>query len=225
MGRVMFGGGKVGMKTPLNGLFLNTIAEGSIVKLNENGSPAEFYVAKHDYESTLNGTGRTLLVRKDCYDMQVWHSVNGRNPYANNDIDTWLNGTYKSVLDTNVQSAIASTKFYYTPGDGNTTVGTLSRAVFMLSHTEYGYAYTGANVEGSTLSIANILKVAYFNGGATNHWTRSPYTGNNSRAWRMTSSGEPSHASTTNSHGSRPCFTLPSNSLFDKKTLMFKGVA
>ena len=33
---------------------------GNIVKINENNSPIEFYVAKHDYESELNGTGRTL---------------------------------------------------------------------------------------------------------------------------------------------------------------------
>ena len=39
---------------------------GTLVKLNENGTPAEFYVACHNYEAGLNGNGRTLVVRKDC---------------------------------------------------------------------------------------------------------------------------------------------------------------
>ena len=47
---------------------LSDMEEGALVKLKESGSPVEFYVAKHDYESELNGSGRTLLVRKDCYD-------------------------------------------------------------------------------------------------------------------------------------------------------------
>ena len=34
---------------------------GSIVKLKENGVLVDFYVAKHDYENGLNGSGRTLL--------------------------------------------------------------------------------------------------------------------------------------------------------------------
>ena len=30
---------------------LGQVAVGTLVKLNENGSPVKFYVAKHDYES------------------------------------------------------------------------------------------------------------------------------------------------------------------------------
>ena len=48
--------------------------EGSIIKINENGSPVEFYIAKHNYESALNGLGRTLVVRKDCYSTRKWQS-------------------------------------------------------------------------------------------------------------------------------------------------------
>lgn len=47
---------------------LSDIPEGTLVKINESGSPVEFYVAKHDYETGLNGAGRTLLVRRYCYD-------------------------------------------------------------------------------------------------------------------------------------------------------------
>ena len=51
-----------------SGIPLSDYEEGDIIKLNEGGSPVEFYVSKHDYESGLNGSGRTLVVRKDTYD-------------------------------------------------------------------------------------------------------------------------------------------------------------
>ena len=39
------------------GTMLSDFEEGALVKLNENGSPVEFYVTKHDYEPDLNGAG------------------------------------------------------------------------------------------------------------------------------------------------------------------------
>lgn len=54
------------------GIPLSTITPGAILYLNESGSPVPFYIAKHDYESGLNGAGRTLVVRKDCYDRRVF---------------------------------------------------------------------------------------------------------------------------------------------------------
>ena len=40
---------------------LGNKSTGSIIKLKENGTLVDFYVAKHDYESSLNGAGRTLV--------------------------------------------------------------------------------------------------------------------------------------------------------------------
>lgn len=120
---------------------------GSIIKLKENGVLVDFYVAKHDYENGLNGSGRTLVVRKDCYDTRQWHGSKV-NAYASSAIDTWLNGTYKNLLDADIQSVIGTTKFYYTPGNGNTTVTTLSRAIFLLSGTEWGQSHTYMKTEG-----------------------------------------------------------------------------
>ena len=97
---------------------------GSIVKLKENGVLVDFYVAKHDYENGLNGSGRTLVVRKDCYDTRQWHTSNV-NAYATSAIDTWLNSTYKNLLDADIRGVIGTTKIKYTPGNGNTTVGVL----------------------------------------------------------------------------------------------------
>ena len=148
---------------------------GSIVKLKENGVLVDFYVAKHDYENGLNGSGRTLVVRKDCYDTRQWHTSNV-NAYATSAIDTWLNSTYKNLLDADIRGVIGTTKIKYTPGNGNTTVGTLERAIFLLSVTELGRSASYANTEGTALSIASSLQIAYLNGSAVVQWTRSPRT-------------------------------------------------
>ena len=163
------------------GMPLSDYEEGDLIKLNESGSPVEFYVAKHDYESGLNGAGRTLVVRKDCYDNRAWDSGNV-NAYASSDLDTWFNGTYKALLDPAIQTAIGATKFYYTPGNGNNTVGTLERAIFALSATELGRSASWFNVEGSALPIASTLQVAHLNGSPNTQWARPPYTRNTSSA-------------------------------------------
>ena len=116
---------------------LGNKAVGSIIQLKENGKLVSFYVAKHNYENGLNGMGRTLVVRKDCYDNRQWHSSNV-NAYASSAIDSWLNSTYKNLLDADIRGVIGTTKFKYTPGNGNNTVGTLQRAIFLLSGTELG---------------------------------------------------------------------------------------
>ena len=54
-----------------SGIPLSDYEEGALIKLNEGGSPVEFYVSKHDYESGLNGAERTLVVRKAVYDNRV----------------------------------------------------------------------------------------------------------------------------------------------------------
>ena len=182
---------------------------GSIVKLKENGVLVDFYVAKHDYENGLNGSGRTLVVRKDCYDTRQWHTSNV-NAYATSAIDTWLNSTYKNLLDADIRGVIGTTKIKYTPGNGNTAVGTLERAIFLLSVTELGRSASYANTEGTALSIASSLQIAYLNGSAVVQWTRSPYTGGTGSAYYLGTNGGVSNRSCSNTDGSRPAFTLPS---------------
>ena len=182
---------------------------GSIVKLKENGVLVDFYVAKHDYENGLNGSGRTLVVRKDCYDTRQWHTSNV-NAYATSAIDTWLNSTYKNLLDADIRGVIGTTKIKYTPGNGNTTVGTLERAIFLLSVTELGRSASYANTEGTALSIASSLQIAYLNGSAVVQWTRSPYTNNTNYAYYLNTNGNVGGNYCNDTRGSRPAFTLPS---------------
>ena len=191
------------------GTKVGTLLVGSIIKLNENGSLVEFYVAKHDYENGLNGNGRTLIVRKDCYDTRTFSSSN--NAYANSSLDSWLCNTYLTLLDADIQVAIGTTKFYYTPGNGNTTVTTLQRAVFQLSLTELGKSDTSAKKEGSALPIASTLQIAYRNGSAVTQWTRTPNTSGSSRVCFLGTNGYVNNYYYSYSVGSRPAFTLPSD--------------
>lgn len=188
---------------------LGQVAVGTLVKLNENGSPVKFYVAKHDYESGLNGAGRTLLVRKDVYEQLRWNN-SSVNTYASSEVDNRLNSTYKSVLDGEVQELIGTTKIQYTPGNGNWAVGTLERAVFLLSLTELGKSRTTyANVEGSALPIASTLIRVLFGGGPFTQWTRTPNTSSGTSVWALQITGDEGTFGTIDTAGVRPVFTLP----------------
>ena len=208
---------------PIKGILLSDIAEGSIVKLNENNSPVEFYVTKHNYESALNGLGRTLLVRKNSYDKRPWNNTDVNN-YATSTIDSFMNGSYKNLFDEKTKSAIGTTKLYYTPGNGNTTITTLERSIFLLSWYELGETMF-CNNEGTPLSIASTLLNV-----SSPFWTRSPRISNTSDvAYKGKSvAGTTKATATTTSYGDltcKPCFTLPSTAVFDETTMLLKGVA
>ena len=196
------------MRIPFSsGVPLSTTTPGEILMLNEGGSLVPFYIAKHDYESGLNGAGRTLLVRKDCSD-EVKFSDRS-NTYANKNLDTWLCNTYLKRLDADIQTIVNTTTFYYTKGGSNHTVTTLQRAVFQLSLTELGKTDDGANTEGTALPIASTLQIAYLNGSSINQWTRTPWNGGSTQAYYIRKDGDYAYSGCSNYIGSRPAFTLP----------------
>lgn len=154
---------------------LGQVAVGTIVKLNENGSPVEFIVGRQNYESGLNGNGRTLLIRIGSNYTMQWGPSSMSDPlYAASTVDTWLNTAYKAMLDAPIQEAIATTKFYYTPS-GGASRSTLERAVFLGSATEFGFSnspngYVTFNTEGSPLPENIVDKIQY----PPESWTRTP---------------------------------------------------
>lgn len=182
---------------------------GTIVRLKENGVPQEFYVAKHGYPT--DGNGRTLLVRRYIYDTRQWHTSNV-NAYASCALDSWFNNTYYNLLDADIRAQIAAVAIPYTPGNGNNSVTTLSRKVFALSVTELGRTASWANVEGSALSIASTLQIAYnSSGSAVVQWTRSPGADGTYSGCCLNTNGIVSNSLCANTDGARPAFTLPSN--------------
>ena len=196
--------------TPIAGTPLSQLTEGTIIKINENGTPVEFYLAKHSYEPSLNGEGRELLVRKDIHSKVVWNS-SGVIVYAGSTIDTWQNRTYKSTLSGAVQSLIGTTSFYSSVS-GNSEVAPLERAVFSLAEHEL-YNSGGSIVEGSLLPIANTLKFANYNGSPANWYTRTPYPPY--EVTEMHTDGKGWSHSPLQASGVRPCFTLPATAFVD----------
>ena len=188
---------------------LSTVQEGDILQLKENNKLTEFYVAKINYEQSLNGAGRVLLVRKDCYNEQEWNGSRN-NKYDISDIDEWLNGTYKNTLDVNVQASLSTTKFPYTIGGTDFDVSTLERAVFLLSLTELGKSDSDTNVEGTALPIASTLQIAHLDGEANSQWTRSPWTPNAYYVVLLDRNGNVDQAYCNTTEGVRPAFTLSS---------------
>lgn len=187
---------------------LSQIPEGEIIFLNEGGKATEFYVAKQNYEIGLNGTGRTLLVRKECYNQRQWHTSDV-NAWANCNLLSWLNSTYKSSLDTDIQMFMGTTKYYYTLGNGNNTVSIRSDSVFLLSMTELGFKGRLIGTEGSALSISNQLRIAYQNGAPTTQLSRSPSLNDSLYIWGVYKNGFENIRNCSYSAGVRPIFTLP----------------
>ena len=186
------------------GIPLSTITPGAILYLNESGSPVPFYIAKHDYESGLNGAGRTLVVRKDCYKMSTFGKSNN---YETSFINDNLQNTWPKLLDNNIQTLMGTTKFYhYKNGSGMIT---LDRAAFQLSLTELGSADSAAAKEGTTLPIANMLKIANINGQSTGQWTRTHNLADYVHVFAFESSGKSMGFKYSNSFGVRPAFPLP----------------
>lgn len=204
--------------TPIAGTPLSQLAEGTLIKIQENGALVEFYVAKQNYEEGLNGAGRALCVRKDVFDYRRWNDTEV-NTWANSSMLSWLNSGYKMMLGTNVQKMIATTTYRYTPGNGDKSVTTRADAVFLMSLTELGKSALYVNTEGSALPIAAILQTIPKPGpNQDGQWTRSPNTQYNSAAVNLGYTGlvSTNNYVTTDHYASRPCFTLPATALVDQ---------
>lgn len=195
-------------------LQISDYPEGSVIKINENGTPIEFYIAKHNYEPTLNGTGRTLVVRKDVYDQHVWRDpTSSYLGYEDSTIDAWLNNTYKTLFDSATQALIGTTDFRVY------STSIVKRSIFLLSVAELaGPGYISG--EGDKLNIADMLQIAYKDGVATTQWTRSISTADRERAHYLHSNGSVMTDKTDFTNGSRPCFTLPANTKVDANGLI-----
>lgn len=201
-----------GASTPLSQL-----AEGTLIKILENGSPVEFYLAKHNYESGLNGQGRELVVRKDVYQNRQWNTSD-RNAWGGSALRSWLNGAYKNMFSDAVKGLMGTTKYNYYSGLGNSSdLSSRSDAVFILDGGELGISYPDTNFAGAKLPISNTLKIAHLNGETNSQWTRTPYTwmNNTTSAIWIWASGDVSFLATSSSCGARPCFTLPADAFID----------
>ena len=178
---------------------LSQYAEGAIIKINEGGKPAEFYVAKHNYESSLNGNGRTLVVRKEAGVKKQFHSKTFDVQYSGSDIDNWLINDRNDIL-------------------------TDSRPVFLLSLRERGHTDSSANnYEGSPLPNISLYQQGYYNGAKDSIWTRTIHRISDRYVFFINEYGNPEDNYPTSSLGVCPAFTLPETLLLNEQTNQIIG--
>lgn len=187
---------------------ISSLSEGALIRINENGSAANFYLSKHNYESGLNGNGYVLLVRSTLYNNYCW-DIGNVNAYNGSDIDIMANETYLALLDEKLQKKIPTVKIHYTPGNGNRTVSVLERKGFILSQTELNYSASNYNAEGTALPIASTLRYGTLNGARADQWTRSPQINTTNIAWDAFGNGSQGGGDYCNAqHGFRPVFCV-----------------
>lgn len=229
------------LKAPVTGVLASSLAVGSTVKLMEGGTAVEYLVVNQGkpsgsslYDDSCDGT---WLLRKDIHSNRQWHTSNV-NKYETSAINTWLNGDFFNSLGSVERATVKQVKIPYRHGggDGGTNqsgANGLSCKVFLLSGPEVGLAGeiympdNGAKLDyftSGTTTSANNKRIAYLNGSAALWWLRSPLTGNDYSVWIVDATGSGSGNNPSNSHGIRPALILPSNALFDGKTMLLKGV-
>ena len=214
------------------------------VYLMEGSTKVKFYVLAHNYESGLNGKGRTLFCRESPATSGV-HNVSKRDTYLvnNSGEDTWYKNTYVNKFSEEVRNLIGMTKYaghyvrYYDHSciGGGTGIDldgdTYKSSFFPISAAEVG---ASGYSDGSALSSAAISRIGSIRTRyGSGIWTRSPYmriTYTDGSHWPEThyyansvyiASASGSSVTTAegtygSSYGYLPCFTLPETLYIDK---------
>ena len=216
------------------------------VYLMEDGVKVKFYALSRNYESGLNGKGRTLFCRESPATSGT-HTTSKKANYRVNDNyeDTWYKNTYVNKFSDKVRNLIGMTKYvgnytryvYQQFGNSYTTFSgeTYESSFFPISAAELGDSGTS---DGSALSSAAISRIANIRTSyESGIWTRSPTkvvtyrhepdldTGTGPTMYYANSlyisSASGSSLSTGegtygSSYGYLPCFTLPETLYIDK---------
>lgn len=214
---------------------LGNVAVGTVLKLNENGSPKNYIVVHQGipssmYDASCNGT---WLLRQDILKNSAWG--NNNNSYQSSNLILTLssisdNSQYLSVYDQEIRAVIKTIRTPFCVGGGNTLVrsgadGYLCK-LFLLSGYEVGY--TGSNLrdlpeDGSKLSYfesgisqsALNKRIAKFNNSPAYWWTRSPIKTTKTTVALVNPSGFVEPVGCDNSYGIRPAMVMPTDLIVD----------
>ena len=213
------------------------------VCLMEGSTKVKFYVLAHNYESGLNGKGRTLFCRESPAGSGT-HTTSAKEDYRvySNNEDAWYKNTYVNKFSGEVRKLIGMTKYigqyvhmtYTQSGNptGNAEIcsETYESSFFPISTAEVALR---AFADGSALSSAAISRIGSIRTRyGSGIWTRSPsrvHTGTNSPGFpkyyyansvyiasASGSSVTTAEGSYGSSYGYLPCFTLPETLYIDK---------
>lgn len=195
-----------------SGIKLSDLPTGTIIQINENGTPHNFRIAQHNYIQN----GVTAIERVLCLSDTVAFNANNVNTYGGGTLDTFLTGAYKNRLDSKVKNKLATVPIPTTPGDRSTTITSIPRDVFVLSGAELGLSDTFMPVEGTAfdLSINDYTRTKYGDDATTTarqHWTRTSHTGSNALVWVVNTSGEKFLYDVTSNSYLAPALSLSSS--------------
>ena len=232
-GRTLIGGTGYDITFPERGTKLSALDVGHSVFANVNGVRKEFLVVHQGLPSSLYDAScdGTWLLMKDIYENRQWNSSNS-NVYETSTVNTYLNGPFLSLFDSNIQGIIKQVKIPYRAGSGYDKAVTsgasgLSAKIFLLSSTEVNLVHGDEPTnEGTCLSYfsgtvqnrADTKRVAYLNGSAVIWWLRSPscnFSHGSTRALYVYSNGYWGSNYCSASNGIRPCIILPSDAIVD----------
>ena len=208
---------------------LGSVAVGSIVKLNENGSPANYIVVHQGlpsatYNANCNGT---WLLRQDIAENRVWEPYNV-NVIENSYIRSYLDETWINCYDTKIRNAIKKVTIPIREDGGaggtdlNDGTSGMPCKVFLLSCRETGcgnidnpnFPNDGAKldyfIDGLDTTATN-KRIATLDGSPANWMLRSPDCGSTNYVWNVFHNGYFGHETAQDASGVRPALILPSD--------------
>ena len=228
-GRTLIGGTGDDITFPERGTKLSALDVGHSVFANVNGVRKEFLVVHQGLPSSLYDAScdGTWLLMKDGYEYRQWNN-NNVNKYEASAINTYLNGTFFGLFDSDIQGIIKQVKIPYLNDGGTGSVYSgangLSCKIFLLSGPEVGLAgvYYMPN-DGAKLDYFNAntgsdsKRIAYLNNRTAGWWLRSPYINYDEYVWYVDNNGSGSRYAASTPWGIRPCIILPSDALVDEE--------
>lgn len=213
----------------------SSLAVGSSVYCNVNGIKTEFIIVHQGkpsslYDDSCNGT---WLLMKDIYEDREWNSSNV-NSLENSTIQSYLNGTFLSLFESNIKDAIKQVKMPYRKNGGSggadqSGANGFSTKIFLLSGYEVGWTTSDSSqfpVDGAKLdyfesgtgtSAKNKRIAKKLNDTSYFWWLRSPRIGPDSSVWFVRGDGGSSYDDPSYSYGIRPAFIIPSTALIDSE--------
>lgn len=182
---------------------VGSLAVGSLFGLYENGVLVPYIKLSTSYEKT----GRALVMRLDCAKMKTFSVAPESGAYSGGEIDRWLTGEFYNSLDTATQSVLADTTL------GMYDYSSISRKVFLLDSTEYGFwGFNGFNAGNAVADYfdGNPGRIpAKFNGSLVPQWCRDSSTSSKKANAISTTGTLLELDSFTELAGVRPAMTLP----------------
>lgn len=205
------------------------------VYLMEGSSKVKFYALAHNYESGLNGKGRTLVCRESPASSGKWgtYTTTGNTTnsiwWNNGACYRYLNGTYYDEFNSEIKNFIGNTKCHcYVNGSynnsGRGSVRSLAVSILALSAGECYGGHRDASERLTSKAMSRISSIISNYGSPI--WSRtiaSVSTASNSSSdyyqtgVAITESGLQDEQSNIyrNSYGYLPCFTLPETLYLD----------